>query len=542
MSKVATTTITIPSTRVYLDQINKADVEHLLKCRDIYTKAKEKLYNLKYDKEFLKTGVDNETAYMKDFIKKLSNVKVQDYHITSLMSHSGGMLSSQKELMEIRAQEAEVQHDTRKTKLKTLKRRLTLLKKTKASLVRYYKDDCKHFKNLYIPKDFESHLSGEDKDSVHKYELWVNSELKAVKARINMIKHKDMVESKKSTKPSRVTFGGKRQYKTKDTTDIDHTKWHEERQARRNHMMLFSGRFDSANKNYLCKYDMDKQHMEISLLDGYVLKLDNLVFPYRTEDLRSVLTHPKEKGYSVGYWLDFRKDGKGREYFLVKATITLHKSRLNDDTSTGLIAADLNLDNISWTELDEQGHRLDSGVIAFDLTGKSSNQIGDILGRACKQVTQLCIDRKKPLAKEDISLIKKSASLAYGKKKANHGTRMFAYRKMDNLLRGQAFKNDIAVFTVNPAYTSLIGAMKYMYQYRISVHSAASYVIGRRALGFSEKMPTVFQALIPDTKRRSHHWKQYAHVYPLFKEIHKDKLLHKLSVITDKDHLETVQR
>ena len=42
---------------------------------------------------------------------------------------------------------------------------------------------------------------------------------------------------------------------------------------------------------------------------------------------------------------------------------------------------------------------------------------------------------------------------------------------------------------VNPAYTSVIGRFKYAKMYGLSVHEAASFVIGRRGLDFEEKVP-----------------------------------------------------
>ena len=120
---------------------------------------------------------------------------------------------------------------------------------------------------------------------------------------------------------------------------------------------------------------------------------------------------------------------------------------------------------------------------------------------------------------EDIDLIKKRSSLAYGSKKANRGTSMFAYRKMSEFLKGKAFQRGIGVITINPAYTSFIAKVKYLKHWRSPIHMAASYVIGRRAMGFMERMPGIYKNLIPPEKRRSHHWKQFSHLYNLGKGI-----------------------
>ena len=45
---------------------------------------------------------------------------------------------------------------------------------------------------------------------------------------------------------------------------------------------------------------------------------------------------------------------------------------------------------------------------------------------------------------------------------------------------------------VNPAYTSQMGKVKYMSRYGLSIHEAASLVIGRRGMGYKEKMPASY--------------------------------------------------
>jgi hypothetical protein len=49
---------------------------------------------------------------------------------------------------------------------------------------------------------------------------------------------------------------------------------------------------------------------------------------------------------------------------------------------------------------------------------------------------------------------------------------------------------------VNPAFTSVIGMMKYCPQYFIDKDVAGAYVIGRKALGFKEKIPENYKKLL----------------------------------------------
>ncbi|SHH25948.1 Uncharacterized protein SAMN02745221_02036, partial [Thermosyntropha lipolytica DSM 11003] len=51
---------------------------------------------------------------------------------------------------------------------------------------------------------------------------------------------------------------------------------------------------------------------------------------------------------------------------------------------------------------------------------------------------------------------------------------------------------------VNPAYTSVIGMLKYAPQYMISKDIAAAYVIARRGLGLKEQIPEGYMAILKE--------------------------------------------
>jgi hypothetical protein len=56
----------------------------------------------------------------------------------------------------------------------------------------------------------------------------------------------------------------------------------------------------------------------------------------------------------------------------------------------------------------------------------------------------------------------------------------------------------VEVTEVNPAYTSIIGMLKYAPQLSIDKDVAGAYVIGRRALGFKEDTPKNYERLLKD--------------------------------------------
>ncbi|OWK25031.1 hypothetical protein AJ87_14895 [Rhizobium yanglingense] len=65
----------------------------------------------------------------------------------------------------------------------------------------------------------------------------------------------------------------------------------------------------------------------------------------------------------------------------------------------------------------------------------------------------------------------------------------FAYSAFGQALQSACARQDVALRRVNPAYTSIIGRVKFARRYGLSVHEAASVTIARRAMGYSERLP-----------------------------------------------------
>jgi IS605 OrfB family transposase len=59
-------------------------------------------------------------------------------------------------------------------------------------------------------------------------------------------------------------------------------------------------------------------------------------------------------------------------------------------------------------------------------------------------------------------------------------------------------RNGVQLIKVNPAYTSVIGKLKYAPIYRIDKDVAGAYVIARRGLGFKESLPKNYRRLLED--------------------------------------------
>ncbi|MFZ8861472.1 MAG: IS200/IS605 family accessory protein TnpB-related protein [Thermocrinis sp.] len=71
-------------------------------------------------------------------------------------------------------------------------------------------------------------------------------------------------------------------------------------------------------------------------------------------------------------------------------------------------------------------------------------------------------------------------------------------KKFLQKIKRVAMLKGVEVIEVNPAYTSIIGILKYASQLNIDKDIAGAYVIGRRALGFKEDTPENYEKLLKD--------------------------------------------
>ena len=65
----------------------------------------------------------------------------------------------------------------------------------------------------------------------------------------------------------------------------------------------------------------------------------------------------------------------------------------------------------------------------------------------------------------------------------------FSYGKVKACFLSRGYREGVEVNQVNPAYSSVIGRVKFMERYGLSVHQAAALVLARRLLGCSERIP-----------------------------------------------------
>lgn len=199
----------------------------------------------------------------------------------------------------------------------------------------------------------------------------------------------------------------------------------------------------------------------------------------KNKDLWQALTYKLIKQPSKSHHQDKYVVSISFEKHLIKKTYT---SKYN-----GCIGVDINQDHLAISNLDNKGNLLNIETFNYDLNG-IKHQNNNSISLAVKDLMLVAVKLNKPLVIEKLDFSAKKKSLSLSKNKSNYSKSKnkqlssFAYSKIIELIKARAEDNYVEVREVNPAYTSIIGNIKYSNRSRIDVHHSAAICIGRKGI------------------------------------------------------------
>jgi IS605 OrfB family transposase len=121
-----------------------------------------------------------------------------------------------------------------------------------------------------------------------------------------------------------------------------------------------------------------------------------------------------------------------------------------------------------------------------------------LLWKVAHQVVAVAEEHGVAIATEKLKRLRKSRRGDGSGRHFRRKQHRFAYRSLLEKVHSLARKRGVEVLEVSPQDTSTIGMLKYAPQLHLSKDVAAALVIGRRALGFEEKLPKGYEALLKD--------------------------------------------
>jgi len=160
-----------------------------------------------------------------------------------------------------------------------------------------------------------------------------------------------------------------------------------------------------------------------------------------------------------------------------------------------LAAADLNLDRVAVAVSDDEGQYRGSWVYSCDALAHASRGKRDwIIGNLAREIIgDLIAQGIEALVLEQLDIKQTHDTNA----RYNRRTVNFTYRRLHDGLVREALRAGLQVKRVNPAYSSVIGRLKYAGPYGISDHQAAAYVLARRGIGLREGLPKPMVKMLP---------------------------------------------
>jgi IS605 OrfB family transposase len=126
------------------------------------------------------------------------------------------------------------------------------------------------------------------------------------------------------------------------------------------------------------------------------------------------------------------------------------------------------------------------------------------LWKVAHQVVAVAEKHGVAIATERLKYLRKSKKGDGSGRHFRRKQHRFAYRSLLEKVHSLARKRGVEVLEVSPQDTSTIGMLKYAPQLHLSKDVAAAYVVGRRALGFEEKLPRGYEALLSDRSFLAH--------------------------------------
>jgi IS605 OrfB family transposase len=155
-------------------------------------------------------------------------------------------------------------------------------------------------------------------------------------------------------------------------------------------------------------------------------------------------------------------------------------------TVTGAIGVDCNPDGVAVVEVTKNDnlkhHQYEQEQrIQFAGRGKRDYDIKQLAVR----VVDAAKEARKPLVVEKLNFSPDSRKKGYRKFRRTKAN--FIYRQMIDAIKSRAARESIPLVEVQPAFTSVLGNLKYAKPYSLNRHTAAALVIGRRGMGMLER-------------------------------------------------------
>ena len=161
-------------------------------------------------------------------------------------------------------------------------------------------------------------------------------------------------------------------------------------------------------------------------------------------------------GQAISY--RFKRDAKGWRVF---ATTEMMDVVGVTDQRRGAIGVDVNADHLAVVETDASGNYVNAWRAPLVTYGKSDHQAEALIGDAVAGVVEYARGAGKPIVIERLDFRQKKALLEGESRRYSRMLSSFCYGKIKAYFLSRGYRQGVELHQVNPAYSSVIGRVKF---------------------------------------------------------------------------------
>ena len=289
----------------------------------------------------------------------------------------------------------------------------------------------------------------------------------------------------------RLCFGSKRlwrkQYPLRSNGYSGREEWLGDWRAARSGEFFVLGSRDETGGCQLCVAqvaDDGSRTLRVRLPDclaekhGKYLVIQGVGFAYGEEQLLAALesngeyaAHRREHGeksaratelgQAISY--RFKRDAKGWRVFV--STEMMEVPAVTDQRR-GAMGVDLNADHLAVAETDPSGNYVNAWRVPLVTYGKSKHQAEALIGDAVAGVVEYAREVGKPIVIEKLDFRHKKAALEGESSRYSRMLSSFSYGKVKAYFISRRYREGVEVKQVNPAFSSVVGRVKFMERIR----------------------------------------------------------------------------
>jgi len=316
----------------------------------------------------------------------------------------------------------------------------------------------------------------------------------------------------------RICFGSKvlfkKQFELEANGYQSHAEWKVDWKSARSSQFFCIGSKDETAGNQTCTYTSNSS-LRLKVPDKYKKDYGNYIifndikFPYGQDTIDHArqsyigITSGGKPVKHVNAAISYRFTKKEHGWY-INATVEKEISNIVTHLRLGCLGVDLNAGFVSLCDSDRFGNPLGEESIPCPMYDRSTDQITASMGDVVNVIVNRALQAGKPIAIEKLDFSKKKSALGEESYQYARMLSGFAYSKFKEMLKARASKLGVEVIEVNPAYTSIIGQVKFMKRYGLSSHGSAACVIARRGLGLKLEKPK-YDSILGNFKKTINH-------------------------------------